>query len=63
MGFLADNTDSPKQDFFSQALAIWSRWSEKTLNERKEEETNELDELTSILGFIISSQDADYRTP
>jgi hypothetical protein len=62
MGLLADNTDSPKQDFFSQALAIWSRWSEKTLHEPKEEETSELNELTSILGFIISSQDADYRT-
>jgi hypothetical protein len=50
MGFLTDSTDSPKIEYFSQALSIWSRWAEKSLPESKEDEKHEMAEVTKILG-------------
>jgi tetratricopeptide (TPR) repeat protein len=52
MGLLSDNTDSPKQELFSQALAIWSRWSEKVIHEPGEQDKDELLEVSKILGTV-----------
>lgn len=49
MGFLADSTDSPKIEYFSQAVSIWSRWAEKSLPEPKDEDKHEMTEITKIL--------------
>lgn len=50
MGFLSDSTDEPKVEYFSQALSIWSRWAEKLLPDPKEEDKDEMTEVTKILG-------------
>jgi hypothetical protein len=55
MGLLSDNTGEPKNEYFSQALSIWTRWSEKIIDNPKEEKT-EIIEVTRILGKHDSSQ-------
>ena len=54
MGLLSDNSDEPKNEYFSQALSIWTRWSEKIDNPK--EEKDEIIEVTRILGKHDSSQ-------
>ena len=56
MGLLSDNTDEPKNEYFSQALSIWTRWSEKIIDNPKEEDKDEMIEVTRILGKHNSSQ-------
>ena len=51
MGFLADSTEEPRVEYFSQALSIWTRWVEKLLPEPKEEDEHEMLEVTKILGL------------
>jgi len=50
MGLLSNNVDDPKNEFFAQALAIWSRWSDKAINDPKERDQEELTSLVKTLG-------------
>jgi hypothetical protein len=52
MGLLSYNTDEPKNEYFSQALSIWTRLSEKVLQEPKEENK---DEMLEIIGILCNS--------
>jgi hypothetical protein len=54
MGLLSDIMDEPKPEYFSQALAIWARWSEKAIHDPKEEDKDEMLEVTKILGLWLS---------
>jgi hypothetical protein len=56
MGLLSDNSDSLKNEYFSQALSIWTRWSEKIIDNSKEDDKDEIIEVTRILGKHDSSQ-------
>jgi len=51
LGLLSDSTDEPKVEYFSQALSIWTRWVEKVLPQPKEEDKDEMLEVTKILGL------------
>lgn len=53
IALLSDNTDDPKTEYFSQALAIWTRWSEKVVHDSKEEDEQEIVEVTRILGSSL----------
>jgi hypothetical protein len=55
MGFLADSTDEPKVEYFQQALSIWTHWSEKLFPKPKEEDKDEMTEVTKILGACLYS--------
>jgi hypothetical protein len=51
MGLLCHNVDDPKNEYFSQALTIWSRWFEKASQDLKEEDKTEVRGIIKILGI------------
>jgi uncharacterized protein YyaL (SSP411 family) len=50
MGLLSDTTSTSNNEYFAQALAIWSHWSEKAIHDAKDADKPELLEVTKILG-------------
>lgn len=43
--------------FIPEALVIWTRWSDKFVNEQKQEDTDEAVEVVKILGsYAFTSQ-------
>jgi hypothetical protein len=57
MGLLSDNTDEPNNEYFSQSLSIWTRWSEKVILDPKEDNKDEILEVTKILGNHPTAND------
>ena len=53
MALLSDNTDNPKGEYFPQALAIWTRWSDKIMRDPKEQDKDEIVEVAEILGICL----------
>jgi len=55
MALLSDQTDQPKQEYFSQALSIWTRWSEKVITDPTPDNLQEMSEVAKILGTVPPS--------
>jgi hypothetical protein len=54
MGLLSDVTDTPKNEYLSQALAIWSRWSDKAIHDATDADRSEMADVVKILGTILN---------
>lgn len=52
MGLLSDANDNPKNEYLSQALAIWTRWSEKAIHDSRDVDKNEMADVVKVLGRI-----------
>jgi hypothetical protein len=53
VGLLHDFTDSPKNEYFSEALAIWTRWIDKLIHDPKEENRDGMIEVAHFLGTLF----------
>src|SRR5271170_1308491 len=49
MALLSDQTDETKHEYFSQALSIWTRWSEMAISDPTPDNRQEMTEVSKIL--------------